>query len=255
MESKAFTVMADSADHHWWWEGRRRVLASLVSRLRLPPSAQILDVGTGTGSNLPMLARYGSIHACEIDEGARNVAAARRLGPVEYGSLPNELPFADRRFDLIALLDVIEHVDDDVAALRAVGGRLAPGGAVLITVPALPSMWSQLDQDSHHRRRYLRSDLRATLSQAGLRVEFISYFFTLLLPAALIRRALDRWRPGTYDSDMLRMPHPMINRLLGEVFALERFLVGRVPFPIGLSLLAIARATNGIVTPNVSSSN
>jgi SAM-dependent methyltransferase len=245
MESKAFDVMADSADHHCWWEGRRRVLGSLIDRLRLPPGAQILDVGTGTGSNLPLLARYGSVHACEIDPGARRIAAARGLGLVEYGSLPTDLPFAGRSFDLITLLDVIEHIDDDVAALRAVAARLAPNGALLITVPALPSMWSKLDQDSHRRRRYLRSGLRARLSQAGLRADFIGYFLTLLFPAALIRREIAHWRPGTYDTDMLRMPHPMINRLLREIFALERFFVGRVPFPIGLSLLAIARAGDG----------
>jgi hypothetical protein len=138
---------------------------------------------------------------------------------------------------LIALLDVLEHVEDDRAALETIADKLKPGGRILLTVPAFPWMWSAHDEVNHHHRRYTRGSLRRTVTDAGLKIEFLSWFNSLLFPIAATARIAGRLT-GKEDSDDKLPPAP-VNALLETMFGLERHLIGRVPFPPGVSLLAI----------------
>lgn len=240
MELSAYASMRESEDEHWWFVGRRSVVRSIIGRIRsLPSSLAILEAGCGSGGNLPMLEKYGDLSAFEANDEARAHASARTSGTIAFGTLPDAVGFGDKRFDLIALLDVLEHIDDDLQSLIALRDRLTEHGALLVTVPAVPALWSQHDVVHHHRRRYSRAHLRGRLSEAGLLVERMGYFNSLLFPLALLQRLAFSFRKRR--SDTLGIPPWPLNRIFAAIFSLEGKLIGWLDFPIGLSLYAVVR--------------
>jgi SAM-dependent methyltransferase len=239
MDRVVYDRMAAHDSTHWWYRARRDILHDyLASFGGLPDGARILEIGCGTGHNLPMLAQFGEVDAIEIDPAARRIAG-ERLGKL-VGDAP--LPFLPgvppRAYDLIAVLDVVEHIENDVGALAAMRDRLAPGGKILITVPAHPWMWSAHDVVNHHHRRYTKKTLRAAIAAAGLKPERLGYFNSLLFPLAAGARLLGRVT-GREDSDD-SPPPPAVNALFERIFRLERFMVGKVPMAPGVSLVTFA---------------
>ncbi|MBA3666836.1 MAG: class I SAM-dependent methyltransferase [Sphingomonas sp.] len=240
MERKVFEQMAALDRNHWWFAARRRILDGLIERIVRPPAgARILEVGCGTGHNLAMLSRFGTIEASELDPVARELASERLGKPVEEAALPDLSMFPAASYDLIALLDVLEHVADDKASLAAIFERLKPGGALLVTVPANPWMWSAHDVAHHHHRRYRKREIAALARAAGFAIELLSPFNSLLFPPIAAARFIGRLR-GDQNSDDA-MPGPLVNRTLDTLFGLERSLIGRVPLPFGVSLVAVLR--------------
>jgi len=187
-----------------------------------------------------MLGRFGRAAAFEPDASARALASAKSALEVREGALPDCVPFAPDSFDLVAMLDVLEHVDDDIGSLKAVAERLARGGRLLLTVPAYGFLWSRHDELHHHKRRYRKGDLLGVARAAGLQPEYVSYFNTLLFPLIAAKRLAGRIlrESGKADDEM---PPAGLNRLLGAVFAIERHLLGRVTLPFGVSLVMVAR--------------
>ncbi|MFN3388837.1 MAG: class I SAM-dependent methyltransferase [Allosphingosinicella sp.] len=238
MERIVYDRMAELDERHWWYRARRRILADLIAReIALPQNARILEIGCGTGHNLEMLRAFGRVDGIEIDGAARAVAA-RRLGHAILDAPLPALPgVPERAYDLVAILDVLEHVEEDVAALRSIARRLKPGGRILITVPAFPWMWSAHDEVNHHKRRYTRAALRKAVAEAGLKIEMLSWFNSLLFPLAAAARLAGRVT-GKKDSDDALPPRP-VNALFEALFGLERYALGRVPLPPGVSLVAI----------------
>jgi SAM-dependent methyltransferase len=241
MERSVYRQMAELDQRHWWYRARREILAALIRREVQPPSgAAILEIGCGTGHNLPMLAEFGHVDALELDEEARGLAE-RRLGrSVMSAPLPELEGVPVRHYDLAGAFDVIEHIDDDRAAVAAIAATLKPGGKFVMTVPAHQWMWSAHDRVNHHKRRYSRRALRQLIQSSPLKLEKLGYFNSLLFPVALAERMLSKAR-GKEDGD-LKLPPAPLNAALERVFAAERHLVGRLPLPPGLSLFAVARA-------------
>ncbi len=238
MERDAFALMAAAERDHWWFKGRREFIGAAIARAAPPLDARILDAGCGSGGNLALLARFGRVWGFEFDREALQAAAASQLGTVAHGSLPDSIPFATMPFHVIGLFDVLEHLTQPVESLAALLARLAPGGAIVITVPAHPWLWGPHDVRHQHRRRYTSASLRAHLSLAGLRVEYVSHFNTLLLPLAIAQRFRERFF-GYSTSDLT--PGRAINDALFRISRIERAWIPRVSAPMGLSLLAIAR--------------
>ena len=239
MDRIVYDRMAAHDSTHWWYRARRDILSDYLTRYgALPKGARILEIGCGTGHNLPMLAKFGSVEAIEIDPAARAIAAERLGRPVGDAPLP-ALPGIERGvYDLVAVLDVVEHIEDDVAALAAMRSLLKPGGKVLIAVPAHQWMWSAHDVVNHHHRRYSKTTLRAAIEAAGMRAEKLRWFNSLLFPLAAAARIVGRVR-GKDDSDDSPPAKPL-NALFERVFRLERHLVGRVPMTPGVSLVTLA---------------
>jgi 2-polyprenyl-3-methyl-5-hydroxy-6-metoxy-1,4-benzoquinol methylase len=239
MERIVYDRMAEIDGRHWWYRARREILAQVIAtRVGPPAGARILEIGCGTGHNLDMLGRFGTVDAVEMDDAARDIASERLGRPAMMATLP-ELQRVERgAYDLVALLDVLEHVEDDRASLVSIAERLRPGGKVLLTVPAHPWMWSAHDEVNHHKRRYTKKGFRQVVEAAGLKVELLSYFNSLLFPLAAAARVAGRLT-GKEDSDD-KLPPEAINKALEFMFGLERYAIGRVPFPPGVSLVAIA---------------
>lgn len=228
---------------HWWFEGRRRVIAAVLRRWLDPaPSRTLLDVGCGTGGMFPLLRRFGRVEGAEFSADARARAAAKFPGVTLWPcALPEDLPRGP--YDVVTAFDVLEHVGPAVESLRAMGAALRPGGQLVLTVPAFQFLWSRHDELNHHRRRYTRGALRAQLEAAGLRLQHASYFNTALFPAVAAVRAAHRLVPALEGdgADLAPTPAPL-NWLLARLFGAEAGLVARVPVPYGVSLLAVARA-------------
>lgn len=239
MEREVYKRMELLEGEHWWFVARRRILADQLAALGLPANARILEVGCGSGGNLEMLSRFGQVSAMELDEEAREIAACRSGIRVEGGALPGNLPFAPGTFDLIAALDVIEHVEDDAAAVESLARLLKPSGVLLVTVPAYPWLWSHHDASHHHKRRYVLNSVRALTEAAGLTVGKLCYFNTILFPLAVGGRLFKRLA-GMSERPDDGMPGPLLNRLLAALFAVERHVLRRKNLPFGLSVLCIA---------------
>jgi SAM-dependent methyltransferase len=241
MERAVFDRMAEHDQVHWWYVARRRILAELIARHAAPPEGgRILEIGCGTGHNFDMLRAFGRLDAIEVDGEARALAS-RRLGhAVGSAPLPALDGVADRAYALVALLDVLEHIDDDVASLRSIAAKLAPGGKILLTVPANRWMWSAHDVVHHHKRRYSKASLQLTIKKAGLKPELVTHFNSLLFPLAAAARIAGKVAGKTASDD--RLPPAPLNGLFTGIFGLERHLVGRVPLPFGVSLVAILTA-------------
>lgn len=241
MEREVYDRMRALEQRHWWFTARREILAAEIARLRLPPGARILEAGAGTGGNLALLQRFGAVEAVEPDASSRAYAAAQSGAPVHDGRLPDGLPDFGHAFDLIAAFDVIEHVDDDAAAVAALARRLAPGGRMIATVPAHAWLWSGHDAAHHHKRRYAMADYRRLFEATGLRVVRTSFFNTLLFaPIAAVRLAKAALRLGGGDEEAL--PPAPLNRLLHAVFASEATLLRVGDLPFGVSILLVAEA-------------
>ena len=232
----------EAEDRHWWYRGRRSVLERVIDGLRLPARARILDAGCGSGRNMIDLARHGTVVGIELSAASVALARTRSIGQVIEGSVL-ELPFESASFDLAVSLDVIEHLADDRAALQELRRVVAPGGALLITVPAYQWLWSRHDVVNHHYRRYTRASLLRVAEQAGWESVRTTYFNSLLLPVAIILRGLERFSPKTTESSLdLWVPPAPLNALLESPLTLEAAIIGwggRIP--AGLSLLTLFR--------------
>lgn len=242
MEREAYDALRHLQDSHWWFQGRREVLTALLKQIMPATSKRpaILEAGCGYGGNLRMLAQFGSVSGFELDDNARQYAATTNGTPVVYGCLPEQPGFADHRFDLIVMLDVLEHIEDDTASLARLRTMLNPGGLIVITVPALPWLWSRHDEIHHHKRRYSREGLQQALRSAQLTPVKMGFFNTLLLPLAIGQRLMARLfsREARVDD----VPPKALNSALAAIFALERRMIGKVAMPLGLSLFAVAQA-------------
>jgi SAM-dependent methyltransferase len=245
MEPELYPWMAQVEESHWWFASRRAIVEPFITRLRLPADSTILEPGCGTGGNFAMLARHGRVFAMDADENALRFAAALGTAQVACGSLPDQIPFAGQTFDLILMSDVLEHLDDDVDALRALHRRLKPSGWIAVTVPAMQWLWSGHDQAHHHRRRYSASKLRAAAQAAGFDVVYLGYFNFILFPVVvavrLAHRLTRRDRTGAV-ANYTTMPSTPVNALLRRVFSSERRLLEFMRIPFGVSLLMLARS-------------
>jgi SAM-dependent methyltransferase len=246
MEQKFAKEYGELVEWHWWFRGRQQVLKAVLCReLSTTPSLAIGSLGCGPIDGLawvaPLTVRGGFVVG--VDERRAHSKGLNWGGKFVVGRV-EAVPLASGSLDVALVLDVLEHLDDDAAALREAARLLKPTGLLLVTVPALPSLWGGQDIVAHHRRRYTKRTLRNVFARAGLPSPGITYFNTLLFPFV----AAIRWSRRVVGlgpravSDFDDNHRGMINDLLTSIFALERYLIRRVSMPFGVSLLATVRA-------------
>lgn len=238
MQESAYREHFEVEDRHWWYRGRWAVVEALLSRVELPQRPRILDAGCGTGGNLRKFDRLGIATGVEPSPEAVGFCRERGLERVHQAGLES-LPLEDGSFDLVAATDVIEHVDAEQQALRELRRVAAPGGVLLVTVPAYMWLWSEEDVNLHHHRRYTRRRLREAVSEAGWEPLFATYFNSLLLPPIALAKKL---RPsGNEDGDLERTP-AALDGPLSMPMRLEARLIGRgIALPAGVSVGIVCR--------------
>src|SRR6266850_3402611 len=242
MQEHTYPIMYRIEETHWWFAGRRRIISGFVEHIcstleKRPP--HILDVGCGTGANLELLACYGEAEGVDVSPEALAFCRERGLANVRQGEAEH-LPYDDCSFDLVTGLDVVEHLDDDVAGLKEMWRVLRPGGRALLFVPAFMFLWGVQDDVSNHRRRYTLEGLKSVVREAGFEVEHATYAnITFFLPI-LIGRSLMRitgYRPASENNITIGS----LNGALGRVFGAEAYILKHLNLPFGVSALCVAR--------------
>jgi SAM-dependent methyltransferase len=221
---------------HWWYRGRRQLLERLLPALVSRRDARILDMGSGCGVNAETLARFG--RPVLLDHSADALEFARDRGTCCQGD-GARIPFRSGTFDLVCALDILEHLDDDHKGMKELARVLAPGGKLLIMVPAFEFLWGPQDDVSLHLRRYTKRSLVALARGAGLRV-VRCWFFNIVLfaPILLARKAIRLLRLGVENENEVNSP--AMNAALERVFGADARLSLSVDYPLGVSLGLIA---------------
>jgi SAM-dependent methyltransferase len=239
LEGTAYAVEAQVEADHWWFVGRRRLITKLLRRFEVSRVSPVLDIGTGTGSNLRMLQELGFADVTGVDnsEDARRFCHEKGLGSVERGDACS-LPFPVASFNLVLATDIIEHVEDDVGALKEISRVLKPGGKAIITVPAITALWGLQDDVSHHKRRYRKAELLAAIAKAGLQAEEAFYFnYLLFVPIWLGRKFIRLFNVSIKSENQLNTP--VLNRLLTWIFTIDVKTAPLLSPPFGVSILAV----------------
>jgi len=248
-----YELLVEAEERHFWFGVRNEIVLSMMRRAGCRAGATVLDVGCGTGFMLRGIEAAG-LNGCGIDmhlTGLRH--ARRRVSGLLFQDTAVKLPFA-AQFEWVLLCDVIEHAEDDVALLRQAMRAAHDDGQVVVTVPALPALWSDYDEAIGHKRRYTRATLSRAMRRAGLTPTLVRYFNAITVPIELVRRRLvmpARSPAGRDASDVpdstdaivrsaVQVPPAPINRLLRWV-ALAELRVARLGLPFGSSLVAIGR--------------
>src|SRR3954469_7248223 len=237
-----YPILFEVEESHWWYIGRRRIIASFVKAICdqvKDRRARILDVGCGTGANLVRLSDFGDAEGVDISPDALTFCHERGLDNVKLGAAET-LPYDDHQFDLVTAFDVVEHLDDDIAGLREMRRVLRPGGRVLLFVPTFMFLWGVQDEVSNHRRRYRLEELRQAVTNAGFEVERTTYAnITFFLPVLLVRKFMRLTGIRTETENSINVP--AFNGLFGAIFGAERHWLRHLNIPFGVSGLCVAR--------------
>lgn len=260
MQQHTYAIMDRVEDSHWWFVGRRAILESFMRGIvekvqhadegvRVPAEVRhadegvrvplrILDVGCGTGANLEMLSAFGNAEGVDVSDDA--LEFCRRKGLTVQKGLAEKLPYADGAFDVTTALDVVEHLDDDIAGLKEMFRVTKPGGYSLIFVPAFMWLWGVQDDISHHRIRYTKKEIVDRLKQAGYEVERATYanftFFAPILGGRTIMRIT-----GIKPESENNITISALNGVFGKLFSAERHWLKHFNFPLGVSIVVTAR--------------
>ena len=242
MMSHTYPILYRVERDHWWHVGRRRIIEAFVKQICdqiTDHRPQILDVGCGTGANLTMLSRYGQAEGVDISPDALAFCRERGLEHLKLGAA-EALPYEDSHFDLVTALDVVEHMDDDLAGLREMHRVLRPRGHVLLFVPTFMWLWGVQDDVSHHRRRYRLPELEGVVRQAGFTVERTTYAnITFLPPIFLVRKLMKLTGIRAETENNINVS--AFNGLFSAILASERHLMRVMDIPLGVSGLCVAR--------------
>lgn len=242
MRDREYEAIARREESHFWHVARREVLGDVLRR-HLPTSSglSILDAGCGPGGNILFLKDFGEVSGLDISDTALKIAAQREYRAL-YKSDASRTPLTAESFDLVASLDMLEHIEDDAAVLREFHRLLRKGGYLLLAVPAHQWLWSRHDRVLGHYRRYQKQALLSLLGRAGFEAVRTTHFILPAVPSTFARKTIDALTGAdaveeTYDFD----PSPAVNKFLLGLLRLEKRYLASRNLPIGTSLLVLAK--------------
>ncbi|MEW5768071.1 MAG: methyltransferase domain-containing protein [bacterium] len=251
MKIEEYQRMFELEENYWWFIGKRRIVSYILKGYPLPQSPpRILDVGCGTGANLRILNQLGRAVGIDYSPAALQFCQSRGLSRLSRMIAESQGIKSDQ-FDIILALDLLEHLANDRMALSEFHRVCVPGGRVLITVPAHPSLWSEHDEALEHKRRYTKSDLRKKIEEAGFKILLLSYYNAFLyLPIVLIRFLQSRFksRHDHPETTYLELPQ-ILNQTLAIIFGLEGRILKYTNLPWGLSLICVAQKVTAHLEP------
>ena len=245
MQQHTYAIMNRVEDSHWWFVGRRAILEEFLRQIVRNPksevrSPKILDVGCGTGANLEMLQNFGEAEGVDVSDEALEFCRAKGLKT--HKGLAEKLPFADESFDVVTALDVVEHLDDDVAGLKEMHRVVKKGGSALIFVPAFMWLWGVQDDVSNHRIRYTKKQIVERLEKAGFEIERATYANITFFAPILAGRTLMKLT-GLKPESENNVNVSALNGVFGKIFSAESFWLRNFDFPFGVSIVIVAKKT------------
>jgi SAM-dependent methyltransferase len=249
MDAELYDELYRVEQTHWWFRARRHIVWSLVRRYvggGANRRLNVCELGCGTGGNLAAIADEHDIVGVECSPYAMAHAQKSLGSRIRYGSLPNEIDLPPSSFDVVLMTDVLEHFDNYAGSACSALGLVRPGGIVVATVPAYQWLYARRDMHHHHRRRYGKRRFEELWKTPGAQTVFVSHYNALLfLPAAIVRLT-SKILPTHREAGDLSLPSRSINDLLAQVMRCETNLLGRLPLPFGLSLIAVIRKTEAV---------
>ena len=250
MKHEEYERMYRFEDRYWWFVARRHLITSLLeTHYARMGQLQILDIGCGTGAMLDDLRPFGDVIGADFSPEALQFCVTRGAPADLARADVRRLPFADSSFDVVTAMDIIEHIDDDKAASSEIFRVLKPGGRLLVTVPAFPSLWSEHDEALYHFRRYTAPRLKDLFQRVGLRVDKLSYTVTALFPMIWAYRQINNLLPqkqmeGEKKANLINFAGP-VNQALLSLSQWETRLVKTLNLPFGVSVVCIAHKPGG----------
>lgn len=248
--SSGFDVTDEAEDSSFWvWSRTRLLKREVLQAVFGIQRARFFEIGCGTGAFLRSLSSECSLELLGSEIYLRGLRSATALSPnIEFIQLDaTAIPFYEE-FDAIGAFDVIEHIDDDVAALHGIQQALKPGGRLILTVPQYQFLWGNLDEFVHHRRRYSRKELLRKLESAGFQVNYVTSFVFMLFPLMLVSRLFDRKRKAQAtlaEFDQQVRFNPIINRLFDWIMRIDEAMIARRwSLPWGGTLLVVAQKSS-----------
>lgn len=240
MLSQEYRRMFENEDAYWWFVSRRELVLRLVGRLGLSPDPLLLDIGCGTGATARGLERFGRVLGIDFSPEALACCQSRGLGRLARAR-GESLPLPDDAADVIVATDILEHIEDDRAALREFLRVLKPGGHAVVTVPAYRFLWGEHDVALMHHRRYVAGEVRERARAAGFEVAKLSYALCFLMPLALVRLLKKKPRADRPPEAQIVPVPPWVNRALIRFQRWEAKGMEAVNYPWGLSVAAVLR--------------
>jgi len=241
MENEYAKKYRDLYQNHWWWRSRERAILAEIERLGFKPDGtnSILDVGCGDGLLFNELSPFGTVQGVETDS-----ATLTESGPwqEQIFNQPFDTSFQpEKKYDLILMLDLLEHLADPHAALEHARSLLTPKGKLIMTVPAFNSLWTTHDDLNHHFTRYTKPTFDALANSSGVRLEKLQYLFHWTCPVKLAIRIKERLLKSRAESP--QVPQRMINWICFALTRLEQLTISKISMPFGSSLLAIGSSS------------
>ena len=234
MDKNVFERISVSNNTHWWFKSRRDIFENLLKKINLN-KPEILDYGSGVGANLSILKKFSeNVDAYEPNSEIHELIKAKYK--------VNIINKIEKKYDLIFLTDVIEHIEDDKGQMKNIVDLLKNNGRLLITVPAYQFLFSKKDEMLHHFRRYNKKTLQNILPD-NIEIEKISYFnFFLFFPITIAILFLKFFKIQFIDN-VERTPNKLINYLMYKIFSFEKKFLNFMNFPFGLSIILFVKKT------------
>jgi len=238
MKEAHYETLFTTEENHWWYRVRRKIVTDLISKYS-QQEIKIVDIGCGTGRLMLDLQRLGQVFGMDASQKAIEFCRSRGITNLQLGDI-TRLPYEENEFDVVLCLDVLEHTEDDIQAIKEIKRIAKPGGLIIIFVPAFPFLWGVSDIVSNHFRRYTAKEMISKIEKENLHIVEDSYFNSILfLPIFITRKVVNLFKIPLKSENNLNTG--LVNKILFYIFNFEATLLKIIKLPFGVSYLMVLR--------------